>query len=157
VPLAKNVPADKLITAVAAYLKENVKEVSPPAWSAYSKTGIHVDRIPSQPDFWYSRCATLLRRLYVDGPVGTERLRTVYGGRTKKGMCNEHFYKSGASALRKGLQQLEAAGLVTKVGTEGRALTDKGVSTVDRVAYRLLRDLEKDMPELRKYLTAKAQ
>lgn len=156
-PLAKNVPADKLIAAVAEYLKENVKEVSPPTWSAYSKTGIHVDRIPSRADFWYTRCATLLRRLYIDGPVGTERLRSVYGGRAKKGMCNEHFYKSGASSLRKGLQQLEAAGLVTKVGTEGRALTDKGISTLDRVAYRLLRDLEKDMPELKKYLTAKTQ
>jgi small subunit ribosomal protein S19e len=157
VPLVKNVPADKLIAAVAEYLKENVKEVSPPAWSKHSKTGIHVDRIPSQPDFWYLRCASLLRRLYVNGPVGTERLRSVYGGRTKKGMCNEHFYKSGASALRKGLQQLESAGLVAKAGTEGRVLTDKGSSVVDRAAYKLLRDLEKDMPELKKYLTAKAK
>lgn len=156
-PLAQNVPADKLIAAVAVYLKENVKQVSPPAWSGYSKTGIHVDRIPSQPDFWYLRCASLLRRLYIDGPVGTERLRSVYGGRTKKGMINEHFYKSGASSLRKGLQQLEAAGLVTKVGAEGRVVTDKGVSVIDRIAYKVLRDLEKDMPELKKYLTAKAQ
>jgi len=157
VPLAQNVPSDKLITALAESIKDTVKEVSPPAWSAYSKTGIHVDRIPSQPDFWYARCASLLRRLYIDGPVGTERLRSVYGGRTKKGMCNEHFYKSGASSLRKALQQLESAGLVTKSGNKGRILTDKGVSFVDRSAYKLLRDLEKDMPELKKYLTVKAE
>jgi small subunit ribosomal protein S19e len=155
--LAQNVPADKLISAIAEYLKEEVKEVSPPAWSVYSKTGIHVDRVPAQTDFWYIRCASLLRRIYVDGPVGTERLRSVYGGRTKKGMINEHFYKAGASGIRKPLQQLESAGLVTKSGTKGRVLTNKGVSLVDRVAYKLLKDLQKDMPELNKYLPVKAQ
>jgi len=156
-PLAQNVPADKLISAIAEYLKEEVKEVSPPAWSVYSKTGIHVDRVPTQTDFWYTRCASLLRRIYIDGPVGTERLRSAYGGRNKKGMINEHFYKSGASTIRKPLQQLESAGLVTKSGTKGRTLTDKGVSLVDRVAYKLLKDLQKDMPELNKYLPVKVQ
>jgi small subunit ribosomal protein S19e len=72
-------------------------------------------------------------------------------------MINEHFYKSGASALRKVLQQLETAGLVQKKGTQGRILTDKGVSLIDRVAYKLLRDLQKDMPELNKYLSVKAK
>jgi small subunit ribosomal protein S19e len=156
-PLAQNVPADKLISAIADYLKEEVKAVSPPAWSVYSKTGIHVDRVPTQTDFWYIRCASLLRRIYVDGPVGTERLRSVYGGRTKKGMINEHFYKAGASSIRKPLQQLESASLVTKSGTKGRILTQKGVSLVDRVAYKLLKDLQKDMPELNKYLPVKVQ
>jgi small subunit ribosomal protein S19e len=121
------------------------------------ETGIHVERIPSQPDFWYLRSAALLRRLYTDGPVGIERLRTVYGGRAKKGMINEHFYKSGASSLRKALQQLESAGLVAKVGTRGRILTNKGTSMVDRVAYKLLKDLQKDMPSLSKYLPVKPQ
>jgi small subunit ribosomal protein S19e len=156
-PLAQNVPADKLISAIAEYLKEEVREVSPPTWSLYSKTGIHVDRVPTQTDFWYIRCASLLRRLYIDGPVGTERLRSVYGGRTQKGMINEHFFKAGASAIRKPLQQLEGAGLVTKVGKDGRILTNKGISLVDRIAYKLLKDLQKDMPELNKYLPVKVQ
>lgn len=98
-----------------------------------------------------------MRRLYTEGPVGIERLRTVYGGRAKKGMNSEHFYKSGASNMRKALQQLEAAGLVTKVGNRGRVLTNKGISMVDRLAYKLLKDLQKDMPSLNKYLPVKAQ
>jgi small subunit ribosomal protein S19e len=157
VPLAQNVPADKLISAIAEYLKDNVKEVSPPEWSLFTKTGPQVSRVPSQTDFWYIRSASLLRRLYLEGPVGIERLRTIYGGRIKKGMRNEHFMKSGASSIRKALQQLEAAGLVVKATTKGRVLTDKGKSSVDRVAYKLLKDLQKDMPELNKYLSAKAQ
>jgi len=156
-PLAHNVPADKLIKALAAHLKDNVKEIAPPAWASYSKTGTHVERIPTQPDFWYLRSAALMRRLYTDGPVGIERLRTVYGGRAKKGMINEHFYKSASSNIRKALQQLEAAGLVAKVGNRGRALTAKGTSMVDRVAYKILKDLQKDIPSLNKYLPVKAQ
>jgi len=58
--------------------------------------------------------------------------------------------------IRKNLQQMEAAGLVAKATTKGRRLTDKGMSTVDRVAYKLLKDMQKDMPELGKYLTQKA-
>ena len=156
-PLAQNVPADKLISAISEYLKDNVKEVSPPEWALYTKTGPQVSRVPSQTDFWYVRSASLLRRLYLDGPVGIERLRTIYGGRTKKGMRNEHFMKSGASAIRKVLQQLERAGLVAKASTKGRVLTDKGTSTVDRVAYKLIKELQKDMPELNKYLSLKVQ
>jgi len=156
-PLAHNVPADKLIKALAEHLKDNVKEVAPPAWASYSKTGIHVERIPTQPDFWYLRSASLMRRLYTDGPVGIERLRTVYGGRAKKGMINEHFYKSASGNIRKVLQQLEAAGLVAKVGNRGRILTNKGISIVDRTAYKILKDLQKDIPSLNKYLPVKAQ
>jgi len=155
--LAQNVPADRLINSVAEYLKENVKEVQPPEWSLYSKTGTHVSRVPTQDDFWYLRSASLLRRLYIEGPVGTERLRTVYGGRMKRGMLNEHGFKSGASSIRKALQQLEKAGLVAKDGINGRVLTEKGFSLVDRVAYKLMKDLQKDMPELGKYLPVKAK
>ncbi len=156
-PLAQYVPADKLIRTLAEYLKENVKEVSPPPWSSYVKTGSHAERIPTQPDFWYVRCASLLRRIYLDGPVGIESLRTAYGGRAKKGMRREHHYKAGASLIRKPLQQLESAGLVTKLGTRGRVLTDKGKSIVDRISYKLLKELQKDIPALNKYLPAKVK
>lgn len=156
-PLGQYVPADRLIHALAEYLKENIKEVSPVPWSNYVKTGSHVERVPSQPNFWYIRCASLLRRIYLDGPVGIESLRSAYGGRAKKGMRREHFYKAGASSIRKPLQQLERAGLVTKSGTRGRVLTDKGKSLVDRISYKLLKDLQKDMPALSKYLPSKAK
>ncbi len=156
-PLAQYVPADRLIHALAEYLKENIKEVSPLPWSNFVKVGPHVERVPSQPNFWYIRCASLLRRIYLDGPVGVESLRSAYGGRTKKGMRREHFYKAGASSIRKPIQQLEHAGLVTKSGTRGRVLTDKGKSIVDRISYKLLKDLQKDMPALSKYLPSKAK
>ncbi len=155
--MAQEVPADRLIFAVADYLKTNVKEIAPPSWATLVKTGPHVERVPSQNDFWYLRCASLLRRLYIESPVGVERLRSLYGGRAKNGMANEHFVKSGGSSLRKALQQLEKAGFVTTLQGGGRTITDSGRSILDRIAYKLLKEIQKDMPEMGKYLPVKPQ
>jgi len=155
--LAQFVPADKLIQALVEYLKENVKEITPPIWSYYVKTGRHTERVPTQPDIWYIRCASLLRRIYLEGPVGIERLRTVYGGRAKKGMIREHFYKASGSWIRKPLQQLEKANLITKLDKKGRIVTDKGRSIIDRISFKLLKELQKEKPELAKYLPMKEE
>src|SRR2546428_1086415 len=84
-PTAFEVPANELINRLAKHLKENVSEISPPSWSEYAKTGAHKERPPQDPDWWYARCASLLRKLYVHGPVGVSRLRVQYGGDAVKG------------------------------------------------------------------------
>lgn len=148
----KFVPPKLLIEALAEHLKENVKEVQPPEWAFYAKTGCFKDRVPDDPDWWYKRCASLLRKLYLCGPVGVERLRTAYGGRTRNTMKRKHFKKAGGSAIRKALQQLEKAGLVEKT-PKGRVLTSKGRSLLDRIAVDLFKKLASERPELAKYIT----
>jgi small subunit ribosomal protein S19e len=76
----------------------------------------------------------LLRRIYLDSPVGTERLRSYYGGRKKSGHKPAHFRKASGNIIRKILQQLEKAGFVEKSG-KGRKLTSKGQKFLDRIAY----------------------
>ena len=147
----KFVPADTFIEELSKYLKENVKEVKPPEWAYYTKTGSHKQRVPDDPDWWYKRCASIMRKLYIHGPVGIERLRTMYGGRKDMGTIREHFRKAGGAIIRHALQQLEAAGLVKKV-KNGRTLTSKGVSLMDSIAARILRDMIKVNPELKKYV-----
>jgi small subunit ribosomal protein S19e len=120
-------------------LKEELKkfkEISPPAWAKFVKSGAHRERPPQQEDFWYIRAASVLRRLYLDGPVGVERLRTFYGGRKRRGHKPAHFRKASGSILRKILQQLEKAGLVEK-DKKGRKLTSKGRSFIDKLAKQL--------------------
>jgi small subunit ribosomal protein S19e len=146
------VPQRVLIEELARYLKENVSEVKPPVWALYSKTGSHKERVPDDPDWWYKRCASLLRKLYIHGPVGVEHLRTAYGGRKDLGHRREHFRKAGASAIRKALQQLEAAGLVTKVERRGRVLTPKGRALLEKLATNILKHMATERPELAKYL-----
>ena len=139
-----DVPADLLIQRLAKYLKENVPEVRPPAWALFVKTGSHVERPPQDLDWWYVRCASLLRKLYLKGPVGVSRLRKMYGGRKRRGVRPAHFRRAGASSIRKPLQQLEEAGLVIKDGNRGRRLSPKGMSLVDMIASQIKRELRRE-------------
>ncbi|NPA47990.1 MAG: 30S ribosomal protein S19e [Thermococci archaeon] len=145
-----DVPGDLLVEKLAARLKE-MDEIKPPEWASFVKTGRHKERVPEQEDWWYYRAASVLRRVYVDGPVGIQRLRTWYGGRKNRGHAPEHFYRAGGSIIRKVLQQLESAGLVRTIPKEGRIITPKGQSLVDGVATELKKELEKEIPELGKY------
>ena len=150
----KDVPADLLIKELVDYLKKNVPQVKPPPWAIFVKTGANKERPPMQDDWWYWRAASLLRKLYLYGPVGIERLRTAYGYRAKIGsqMRREHFRKAGGAIIRKILQQLETAGLVTKIPGKGRVLTPQGRSLLDKIAYNVMKQLIKQRPELKKYL-----
>lgn len=154
----KDVPAELLIKELVNYLKSNVSEVKPPEWALFVKTGANKDRPPMQEDWWYWRAASILRKLYLHGPVGLERLRTAYGYRAKIGseMRREHFRKAGGAIIRKILQQLERAGLVEKIPGKGRVLSPKGKSLLDKLAMRILKELVKTRPELKKYIVPEA-
>jgi small subunit ribosomal protein S19e len=132
----REVQAAALIKLVGEELKK-LKELEPPAWSHFVKTGVHKERPPEQPDWWYTRAASVLRRLYIDGPVGVSRLRTCYGGRKNLGQAPEHFRRAGGKIIRVVLQQLENAGLTMKVGGKGRKLTPKGLEILDRMAKQV--------------------
>ena len=126
--------------ALLARLKEELKKMSelqPPQWSYFVKTGAHKEHLPEQPDWWHTRAASLLRRVYIDGPVGISRLRSYYGGRQNRGQLPEHFRKAGGKILRTILQQLEQAGLVRKIERGGRKLTPKGAAMLDNLAKQI--------------------
>ncbi len=152
----KDVPPDRLIARLVQYLK-NVPEIKPPPWAIFVKTGANKERPPMQEDWWYYRAAAILRKLYIHGPVGIERLRTAFGYRAKigGGYKPERFRKAGGAIIRKILQQLESAGLVQKVPGKGRVLTPEGRRLLDKLAYEILREMVKEMPELGKYITPK--
>lgn len=146
-----DVPASKFIEKLAKYLKENVDEVQPPAWATVAKTGSHVEKQPQNQYWWYTRSASILRKVYVHGPIGLEKLRADYGGRKGFTVRPNHASKAGGSNVRKSLQQLEAAGLVEKASIKGRVMSPKGRKVLQDVAEDLHKDLVKTAPELRKY------
>jgi small subunit ribosomal protein S19e len=146
-----DVPQQILISKVADHLR-HVSQVSPPSWASFAKTGSHSQRQPSEKDWWYTRCASLLRKIYVHGPVGLTQLESAYGGRKEIGYYVGHHRDAGGSAIRKAIQQLESAGLVAKQGRKGRILTGKAVSMLERLSTEILKDLSKTRPELSKYL-----
>ena len=132
----KEVSANALIKRLSEELGK-LKELTPPQWSHFVKTGAHKERLPEQLDWWHARAASLLRRVYIDGPVGVSRLRSYYGGRQNRGQTPEHFRKAGGKILRTILQQLEQAGLVRKVKRGGRKLTQKGAVMLDNLAKQI--------------------
>ena len=131
-----DVPADQLIPRIAEELKK-AKEVTPPDWAQYVKTGAHKEKPPINEDWWYIRCASILRRLYVKGPSGVARLRTAYGGRKRRGVRPNHFWKGSGNIIRTALQQLEQAGLVEHDKGTGRRLSNKGRSFLDKLAHMM--------------------
>ncbi len=132
----RDVAADKLIGSLKEKLKQ-VKEIQPKEWSYFVKSGVHRERPPEQEDFWYIRAASLLRRIYLDGSVGTERLRSYFGGRKRRGHKPARFRKASGNMIRKILQQLETAGLVEKVNRKGRKITSKGQKLLNNTAYEV--------------------
>lgn len=146
-----DVPASKLVEKLANYLKRNVDETNSPPWASIIKTGVHVQRPPQNPDWWYIRCASLLRKIYVHGPIGIEKLRAEYGGRKDYGVRPEHAAKASGATIRKALQQLEAAGFVETFQTRGRRVTKKGRRLLEELAEELKDELVRGIPELKKY------
>ena len=142
-PTARDVSPDLLIERLKEKLKD-VPEIQPPEWAKYVKTGSHRERPPQQEDWWYVRAASVLRAVYLRGPVGVEKLRTKYGGRKDRGVKPEHFRKASGHVIRKIMQQLEEAGLVEKVERKGRKITPKGQSLLDKLATEILAEIGKE-------------
>jgi len=138
-----DVKPELLINAVKEDLK-NIAEIKPAEWASYAKTRATAHKPPEQEDFWYIRAASILRKLYVIGkPTGTQRMRVIYGGKKDTGDKPDRFGKSGGKLIRTILQQLEAAGLVTKTevsNKKGRVLTKKGKSYIDKFAAKLAKE-----------------
>lgn len=146
-----DVPPVLLIEALAADLRKSGK-AEPPEWARYTKTGVHREKSPEDPAWWYKRLASLLRKVYVNGPIGTERLASEFGGRRDRGSAPYHPRKGGRSIVREGLSQLEALGYVRKENNRGRVVTSQGQSYVDNRAHGILERLAKEQPALAKYL-----
>ncbi|NOZ81861.1 MAG: 30S ribosomal protein S19e [Candidatus Micrarchaeota archaeon] len=126
------VPADEAIKRIAEELKK-MKNIKYP-YPVPIKAGAYAERPPIQDDFWYIRCAAILRKLYLKGPLGTSRLRTMFGGKRRRGHKPPKFRKAGGKFIRTMLQQLEAEGLVKTVKGKGRIVTPKGQSFLDKIA-----------------------
>jgi small subunit ribosomal protein S19e len=130
-----DVPADHIIRRSAEELKKR-KEIVPPAWAAFAKTGAHKEMPPEDPDWWFIRVAAVLRRVYVDGPMGVERMRSFYGGNKNRGSKPNAFRKGSGSILRKSFQQLEAAGLIIHDKT-GRKVSPAGMAFLDNLSQEV--------------------
>ncbi|MBU0586636.1 40S ribosomal protein S19 [Candidatus Micrarchaeota archaeon] len=132
---ALDVDVNKLNAKVAEKLKG--MGIVVPKFVGVVKSGAHADRPPEQDDFFFVRCASVMRQAYVRNIVGVQRLRTHYGGKKSRGVRPERYMRAGGSTVRKAMQALEKAGLMEKVDKgqrKGRTLTAKGRKLLDNSA-----------------------
>ena len=145
-----DVPGEHLVGALANSLK-SVDAIQPPDWSNFVKTSMYKEQSPTQPDWWYFRTASVLRKIGVNGPIGTERLSRHYSGAIDRGSKPNRSSNGSRKVLRLIMQQLEIAGFIEKSKKGGRGLTPKGQSVLDNTAFDVKKKLEKEMSSLKKY------
>jgi len=94
----------------------------------------------------------VLRKIYVKGHVGIERLSSEYGGKRDRGSAPYHAYNGSRAVLREIVHQLEKAGLVQPYKTKGRRVSAEGQKLLDSLSREILTGLAAGRPELAKYL-----
>merc|ERR1711974_206834 len=66
----KDVDQQKFVVALSAFLKKSGK-VKIPEWADIVKTSVAKELAPYDEDWYYTRCASVARHLYVRSPVGS--------------------------------------------------------------------------------------
>ena len=126
----------KLVGIAATQLKE--KGIAKPDYVDFVKSGAGRERLPTQRDFWYLRCSSILRQVYINGPIGVSTLRTRYGNRKGHTMHRHHHMRASGSIISDALAALEKLGYVKK-GKKGREITPAGKSFLDKIASGIVR------------------
>jgi small subunit ribosomal protein S19e len=130
------VDASAFIAKAAERLK--AAQVPKPAYVDYAKSGAGKERVPLSKDFWYVRCASVLRQVYLNGPIGISTLRTRYGNRKRHTVTRHHHYRAGGSIIKDSFDALEKLGYIKKAKT-GRVITPAGRAFADKISNEIIK------------------
>ena len=145
-----DVPANDLITKLAEVLK--TEDIPAPSWSLFVKTGAHADKPPQKSDWWHTRCASILRKIYLHGPISVNELRTMYGDGKRNMYYGARHHKDASGAIiRNAIHGLEKLGYLEKVEKKGSVLTRQGIQKLDKISTEILNELIKTTPKLKIY------
>ena len=144
-----DVPADILIEKLANILKN--EDIPAPSWTPFVKTGAHADKPPQDSEWWHTRCASIMRKIYFNGPIGVNELKKDYGGGRPSGYGAAHHKDASGAIIRTAIQGLEKLGYLEKVEKKGRVVSKNGMQKLDRLATEILNELILEKPELKIY------
>ena len=145
-----DVPPDELISKLTEILK--TEDIPAPAWAVFVKTGAHADKPPQKSDWWYTRCASILRKIYLHGPLTVNDLRTIYGdGKRNMYYGARHHRDASGAIIRNAIHGLEKLGYLEKVEKKGSVVTRQGMQKLDKLSTEILNELIKIRPELKIY------
>jgi small subunit ribosomal protein S19e len=124
----------ELIKQAAEKLK--AAGVKRPDYVVLVKSGAGRERPPADENFYYIRCASIMRQVYINGPVGISRLRTKYGSKKGHVVHLHHHMRAGGSVIKDSFTALEKLGYV-KNTKQGRIITSTGKSFLDKIANEI--------------------
>jgi len=157
-PTIYNCDPSELIEKTSEEFKK-IETIKAPEWASFVKTGTHKQRPPLKGDWWFTRTASILRQVYMHGPIGVSKLRTKYGGKKNRGSKPEHFFKASGNIIRKIIQQLEKEEFVKKDLKnihKGRVITAKGKKFLDEIAGKISNIQVQQKKEVKKEEPVKA-
>ena len=133
----KDVDQDKIVQGVALFLKKSGKLKVPDNMDIV-KTSKSKELSPYNNDWFYIRCASILRRMYHRGPIGVGGVKKIFGSRKRNGGCPSHFCRADGAVSRRAVQALENIKLVEKHAEGGRKLSAQGQRDLDRIASQIV-------------------
>jgi len=142
----RDVPAQQFVVAYAQYLRSTGK-VDVPTWADMVKTATWKELGPYDPDWYYIRCASMARHVYLKGGLGVGKFKHIYGGPSRRGTCPSHHKASSGSVARSCLKQLTRMGIIELHESGGRQITPSGQRDLDRIAGRCAAPEEEDDDE----------
>jgi small subunit ribosomal protein S19e len=144
-----DVPAKYIIEEMAEKLQ---KEIEQPNFAYYVKSGASRERAPERKDWFYVRMGSILYRTYKWNVIGTEKLRSYYGGRKRRGLKTEHQMKASGKVIRTAVQKLEEAGYLEKAKPKGRQLTKKGLKELNNISKIVTKNIEEGKYKHKKHI-----
>jgi small subunit ribosomal protein S19e len=144
-----DVPADVLINKLSVILKN--EGISEPSWIPFVKTGAHTQKPPHDDDWWFTRCASILRKIYLHGPIGIQEMQKDYGGGKPSGYGAAHHRNAGGAIIRGAVHGLEKLGYVEKIEKKGRVISRQGMKKLDGLSTEILSELVAENPSLKIY------
>lgn len=89
--------ADPVVVTAEPGLKFIAGNIELPTWTDIVKTGTYKEQAPYDPDWFYTRCASVARHVYLRKHVGVGRMQKVHGGAANRGTRpSRHMDGSGA-------------------------------------------------------------
>ncbi len=133
----RDVAANKWIRAMAQHLKQEGK-LFVPNCTEIVKQSHGNDRAPQNPDWFYYRCAAVLRRIYVRPGTGYGGLSKAFAIKKNNGSNREHTVRAARGMLHWACRSLEGLKLIAKGKSSGRVITKEGKKRADTVAFNVL-------------------
>ena len=132
----QDINPNKAIQQVSEGLEGSIET---PEWTKFVKTGHGKRNRPEQKNWYVTRVASILRKIYINGPIGTSKLKKAYSHKKNRGHKSERTTIPFGKIIRTALQQLEKAGLVKQVEKgvhKGRVVTPKGMSFLSKIGKK---------------------